>query len=129
MVDEDIGIDAFPRAVLDEELMSICLPTRSNFPEEVSAGIMNISVAVKIDEYPRQRCEQVYKRFGSTPRAYFAGTNFIAPEFMQYRNPVGLGPSSKTCPRWPPQREQFTSTRTIPTERSVRSITRSFARG
>lgn len=26
--------------------------------------------------------------------------NFIATPFIQYRNPVGLGPSSKTCPRW-----------------------------
>ena len=27
------------------------------------------------------------------------GLNVIATPFMQYRNPVGLGPSSKTCPR------------------------------
>ena len=33
-------------------------------------------------------------------RAYFFW-NFNAPEFMQYRRPVGLGPSSKTCPRCP----------------------------
>ena len=32
-------------------------------------------------------------------------------ELMQYRWPVGFGPSSKTCPRWPPQRVQTTSVR------------------
>src|SRR5205085_3312138 len=35
-------------------------------------------------------------------------------EFMQYRCPVGAGPSSKTCPRCEPQRAQLTSTRCIP---------------
>ena len=37
---------------------------------------------------------------------------------MQYRSPVGAGPSSKTCPRWPSQRLQTTSVRTIPTVRT-----------
>ena len=32
---------------------------------------------------------------------------------MQYRSPVGLGPSSKTWPRCPPQRRQCTSVRSI----------------
>mmetsp|Transcript_6306 Transcript_6306/g.25207 ORF Transcript_6306/g.25207 Transcript_6306/m.25207 type:complete len:81 (+) Transcript_6306:2124-2366(+) len=30
-----------------------------------------------------------------------AGSNFIAAPFMQYRKPVGGGPSSNTCPRCP----------------------------
>ena len=33
---------------------------------------------------------------------------------MQYRWPVGGGPSAKTCPRCPPQRLQCTSVRSIP---------------
>jgi len=33
---------------------------------------------------------------------------------MQKRRPVGLGPSSKTCPRWPPQRVHKTSVLRIP---------------
>ena len=33
---------------------------------------------------------------------------------MQYRKPVGGGPSLKTWPRWPPQRGQCTSVRLSP---------------
>src|SRR5215471_14027405 len=35
---------------------------------------------------------------------------------MQYLNPVGFGPSSKTWPRWPPQRRQWTAVRSMPSE-------------
>src|SRR5690606_21534559 len=35
-------------------------------------------------------------------------------EFMQYRSPVGGGPSSKTCPRCPSHRAHVISMRTIP---------------
>src|SRR5262249_4168984 len=35
----------------------------------------------------------------------------MAIELMQKRNPVGGGPSSKTCPRWAPQRRHMTSRR------------------
>ena len=38
---------------------------------------------------------------------------------MQYRSPVGRGPSSKTWPRCPLQRAQWTSVRSIPRVRSV----------
>ncbi len=41
------------------------------------------------------------------------GSNLRAAEFMQSRWPVGCGPSSNTCPRCEPQREQTTSSRTI----------------
>ena len=37
--------------------------------------------------------------------------NFSDALFMQYRFPVGFGPSSKTCPRCALQREQCTSVR------------------
>ena len=33
---------------------------------------------------------------------------------MQYRWPVGPGPSGKTWPRWPPQAAHVTSVRIIP---------------
>src|SRR5438552_3007863 len=32
-------------------------------------------------------------------RAYFFGSNSSARPFMQYRRPVGSGPSGNTCPR------------------------------
>src|SRR5690606_41317258 len=37
---------------------------------------------------------------------------------MQWRSPVGGGPSSKPCPCWPPQLVQCTSTRLIQSELS-----------
>src|SRR2546422_10062957 len=43
-----------------------------------------------------------------------------AAEFMQYRNPVGAGPSSKTCPRWESACADRTSVRAMKSERSVR---------
>src|ERR1700751_517097 len=46
------------------------------------------------------------------PQAFF--TNFSEAEFMQYRRPVGCGPSSNTCPRWASRSVQFTSSRIIP---------------
>src|SRR3712207_7405647 len=42
-------------------------------------------------------------------RSHQAGTNFSATPFMHQRWPVGGGPSSKTWPRCPPQRRQWTS--------------------
>ena len=38
---------------------------------------------------------------------------FRALEFMQYLWPVGFGPSLKTWPKCPPQREQRTSIRFV----------------
>src|SRR5271155_3721287 len=48
-------------------------------------------------------------------------------EFMQYRFPVGAGPSSKRCPRWAPQCLQTTSLRVIPSDLSTRISTASFS--
>jgi len=45
---------------------------------------------------------------------YAVFTNSIAAEFMQYRSPVGFGPSSNTCPRCPSHSLHFTSVRIIP---------------
>src|SRR5262249_31039313 len=50
-------------------------------------------------------------------------------ELMQYRRPVGPGPSSKTWPRWPPHRRHTTSVRVIPWLRSGRSSTASATAG
>src|SRR2546425_11434333 len=43
-----------------------------------------------------------------------------AAEFMQYRKPLGAGPSSKTCPRWESACADRTSVRAMKSERSVR---------
>src|SRR4051794_39058882 len=48
---------------------------------------------------------------------------------MQYRNPVGLGPSSKTCPRCASHLLHKTSTRRIPWLKSVSVVTFSAATG
>src|ERR1051325_1405925 len=44
---------------------------------------------------------------------------------MQYLNPVGSGPSLKTCPRWASHRLHFTSVRRMPWLRSSSSSTNS----
>src|SRR3954470_14257475 len=61
---------------------------------------------------PDGRGSEWIGRAGRPP--YFAGSNFSDTPFMQYRSPVGPGPSGKTWPRWPPQRAQLTSVRLIP---------------
>ena len=43
-----------------------------------------------------------------------SGTKCSEAELTQYRRPVGLGPSSKTCPRWPPHSLHDTSVRISP---------------
>jgi hypothetical protein len=44
----------------------------------------------------------------------------IARPLMQWRIPVGFGPSLKTWPRWPPQRRQWHSVRAMNRELSSR---------
>src|SRR5580658_2852421 len=60
-------------------------------------------------------------------RAYLAAPVSVfksnTAEFMQYRLPVGRGPSSNTWPRCDPHREQVTSVLRIPCEPSTRSLT------
>jgi len=51
---------------------------------------------------------------GSAAYSSSFGSNFNAAPLMQYRNPVGFGPSSKTWPRWPSQLQQTTSVRCMP---------------
>jgi hypothetical protein len=59
----------------------------------------------------------------------FLGTISNEAELMQYLKPVVAGPSLKTCPRWDPQREQLTSVRIRPCERSSASRTESLEMG
>ena len=47
-----------------------------------------------------------------------SGSRSSEIEFMQYRSPVGCGPSGNTCPKWPPHRAHVTSTRLIQRLRS-----------
>src|ERR1700739_3243127 len=47
----------------------------------------------------------------------------MATPFMQYRRPVGGGPSLNTWPRWPPHRLHRTSVRVMPRLVSGRSST------
>ncbi len=49
-----------------------------------------------------------------------AGRKLSDRPLMQWRLPVGLGPSSKIWPRWPPQRRQCSSTRDMPSVESMR---------
>src|SRR2546428_13487714 len=48
---------------------------------------------------------------------------------MQYRRPVGLGPSSNTCPKWAPQLAHSTSVRRMNKLRSAFSSLLSFRTG
>src|ERR1700733_64858 len=48
---------------------------------------------------------------------------------MQYRNPVGLGPSSKTCPRCASHLRHDTAVRVMPMLRSIASTMFSLAMG
>lgn len=52
-----------------------------------------------------------------------SGVKCMATPFMQYRWPVGCGPSLKTCPRWPSQSEHRTSVRTMKKDLSLCSVT------
>ena len=46
--------------------------------------------------------------------AWATGRKFNDEELMQYRKPVGCGPSVNKCPRWARQLEQLTSVLTSP---------------
>ena len=57
------------------------------------------------------------------------GMKRSAAELMQYRRPVGAGPSSNTCPRCDPLLFAMTSVRAMPWVESVFSFTVSGATG
>ena len=61
----------------------------------------------------RRRPPAAGSRRGASPGAQSspAGSSSSAQELMQNRWPVGFGPSSNTCPRWPPHVAQSTSMR------------------
>src|SRR6201993_864128 len=58
-----------------------------------------------------------------SPRRSQSAWKVIATPFMQYRRPVGGGPSLNTWPRWPPHRLHRTSVRIMPRLVSERSST------
>ena len=60
---------------------------------------------------------------------YFFDSISKEMELMQKRWPVGFGPSSKTWPRWLPQRAHTTSVRVMPWLVSGRSSTASAVAG
>src|ERR1700675_24016 len=51
--------------------------------------------------------------------SFYFWSSFSAAELMRYRKPVGVGPSSNSCPRWASHLLHFTSVRAIPWLRSV----------
>lgn len=61
--------------------------------------------------------------------SHFVLMNCSDAEFIQYRSPVGWGPSSNTWPRWASHRAHTTSSRTIIKLLSVSVFTFSFAIG
>src|SRR5690348_12575512 len=90
-------------------------------------------------EHMPQLAHQVASRHGDVGQAggqvspcswlAVAGSNASEHELMQYRLPVGLGPSLKTWPRWPPQRRHTTSVRRMNRPLSGRSSTASATAG
>ena len=60
---------------------------------------------------------------------FYCLMNVRATPFMQYRFPVGGGPSSNTWPRWDPHRAHSTAVRVMPNERSGVSRMFSFETG
>src|SRR2546430_13116331 len=48
----------------------------------------------------------------------FRSRNLREAELIQYRRPVGFGPSSNTCPKWDPQFAHSTSVRRMKKLRS-----------
>ena len=63
---------------------------------QLIAIVLPENLAVGTDE--RSSASLAGARLSVKAQALF--TNFSEAEFMQYRSPVGRGPSSNTCPRW-----------------------------
>jgi len=60
---------------------------------------------------------------GSSALFYLASTSsFSDSELIQYLNPLGGGPSGKTCPKWASQTLHSTSILVIPKETSFRYL-------
>src|SRR2546430_5212293 len=59
----------------------------------------------------------------------FRSRNLREAELIQYRRPVGFGPSSNTCPKWDPQFAHSTSVRRMNKLRSSFSSTLSLRTG
>src|SRR5208282_403002 len=68
----------------------------------------------RMTDRPRDR-----RAGGEMRSVHAAGVKFVATPLMQYRRPVGGGPSGNTWPRCEPQRAQCTSVRLMPHESST----------
>ncbi len=55
-----------------------------------------------------------HAEYADTKRHFLSASNFSEAELMQYRSPVGFGPSSNTCPKCASHLLHFTSVRFIP---------------
>ncbi len=75
---------------------------------ETTAGEHGCGARLRLGGGKRDNRQQGRERkpdlFHQAPAA--VGLKIMATPFMQYRRPVGFGPSSNTWPRWPPQRRQ-----------------------
>ena len=77
---------------------------------------------VSSSQYSQLKIVRGWTNFGvpaDQSNYFFSSVKKRDSEFKQYRNPVGAGPSSKTCPRWASHRAQLISVRTIPQLLSV----------
>src|SRR6266404_7614696 len=88
-----------------------------------NAGVANRLLEMPVQGNPHCRSGDVCPECGpGKPRAslgrpddaYARFTNRSDAEFMQYRSPVGRGPSSNTCPRCASHNVQLTAVRAIP---------------
>ena len=85
----------------DVARLAICScgpPNRASFPKKkIFEDAITLSFMQEEKwKYSRRFSRGTTHEFG---RAYAAFTNLNDAEFMQYRSPVGRGPSSNTCPK------------------------------
>ena len=85
------AVDPFVRLDLDEEIVPVAAADREDFYVGNAHGNRELA-----------------------RRAYSSGSKSREAEFMQYRRPVGLGPSVNTWPRWESHRLHNTSVRIMP---------------
>ena len=99
------------------------MPPKVHAPKKTARGAR--SSRVFIFENPGSRPS----RRGGRGEGWESGTRLREAELMQYRSPVGLGPSLKTCPRWESHRAHRTSVRRMKWEVSLSSRTASGGSG
>ena len=103
-------------------------PNRASFPKKkIFEDAITLSFMQEEKwKYSRRFSRGTTHEFG---RVYAAFTNLNDAEFMQYRSPVGRGPSSNTCPKCASHSLQATAIRVMPMVLSLISRTFSLAIG